>query len=68
MENQGISDTPYDDVFRTLLNDCSRLIIPVIHTVSGEQYSGKDMKNARLQTWRTKCRNISRQSTVPLNP
>ena len=27
------SNTPYDDVFRTLLNDCSSLIIPVLNEV-----------------------------------
>lgn len=34
--------TPYDDVFRTLLNDCTSLIIPVINEVFGEHYSGKE--------------------------
>ena len=37
-----ITSTPYDDVFRTLLNDCSSLIIPVINEVFGEHYSGKE--------------------------
>lgn len=35
-------NTPYDDVFRTLLNDCSNLIIPVINEVFGEHYTGKE--------------------------
>jgi len=35
-----IVNTPYDDVFRTLLNDCSSLIIPVINEVFGESYRG----------------------------
>lgn len=35
-------NTPYDDVFRTLLNDCSPLIIPVINEVFGENYSGTE--------------------------
>lgn len=35
-------NTPYDDVFRTLLNDCSRLIIPVINEVFGENYTGNE--------------------------
>lgn len=38
------SNTPYDDVFRTLLNDCSQLIIPIINEVFGEHFSG-DEKN-----------------------
>ena len=37
MGNVRITNTPYDDVFRTLLNDCSPLIIPVIKEVFGEQ-------------------------------
>lgn len=32
--------TPYDDVFRTLLNDCTALVIPVINEVFMEQYTG----------------------------
>ena len=37
-----IVSTPYDDVFRTLLNDCSSLIIPVINEVFGEKYDGTE--------------------------
>ncbi len=37
-----ITNTPYDDVFRTLLNDCSSLIIPVINEMFGEHYSGQE--------------------------
>ena len=37
-----IVNTPYDDVFRTLLNDCSSLIIPVINEVFGESYMGNE--------------------------
>ncbi len=42
MESVRITSTPYDDVFRTLLNDCSSLIIPVINEVFGEHYSGQE--------------------------
>ena len=35
MGNVKIANTPYDDVFRTLVNDCSPLIIPVINEVFG---------------------------------
>ena len=31
-------NTPYDDVFRTLLNDCSSLIIPVVNEIFHESY------------------------------
>ena len=36
------TSTIYDDVFRTLLNDCSALIIPVINELFNEHYSGKE--------------------------
>ena len=42
MGETAIVNTPYDDVFRTLLNDCSSLIIPVINEIFGENYSGKE--------------------------
>lgn len=35
-----ITSTPYDDVFKTLLNDCTKLIIPVINEIFGEHYTG----------------------------
>lgn len=40
--NSKIVNTPYDDVFRTLLNDCSNLIIPVINEAFNECYSGEE--------------------------
>ena len=42
MGDVKITSAPYDDVFRTLLNDCSCLIIPVINEVFGEKYTGKE--------------------------
>ncbi len=42
MKQVKITNTPYDDVFRTLLNDCSHLIIPVINEIFGEHYSGQE--------------------------
>ncbi|MEE1243703.1 MAG: hypothetical protein UHW97_07475 [Frisingicoccus sp.] len=41
VENISIG-TPYDDVFRTLLNDCTSLIIPVVNEVFGEHYTGNE--------------------------
>ena len=35
-------NTPYDDVFRTLLNDCSSLIIPIVNEIFHESYSGDE--------------------------
>jgi hypothetical protein len=37
-----LSPTAYDDVFRTLLNDCRKLIIPLINEVFGEGYTGEE--------------------------
>ncbi len=34
--------TPYDDVFRTLLNDCRQLVIQLINEVFGESYTGDE--------------------------
>lgn len=42
MEESKVVGTPYDDVFRTLLNDCSSLIVPVINEIFGERYSGAE--------------------------
>ena len=42
MANTKITSTPFDDVFRTLLNDCSTLIIPLINEIFGEHYTGKE--------------------------
>lgn len=42
-------NTPYDDVFRTLLTDCKELIIPVINEVFDEHYDGKNQKIQLLQ-------------------
>ena len=36
------SNTPYDDVFRTLLNDCTPLIIAVINEAFHEHYTGNE--------------------------
>ncbi len=36
------ASTPYDDVFRTLLNDCTNLILPVINELFGEHYTGEE--------------------------
>ena len=38
----GISSTPYDDVFRTMLNDCARFILPILNEVFGEDYDGTE--------------------------
>lgn len=39
---EKVSSTPYDDVFRTMLNDCSRFILPILNEVFGEDYDGTE--------------------------
>ena len=36
------SATAYDDSFRTLLNDCTELVIPVVNEAFGEDYTGTE--------------------------
>ena len=36
------TSTPYDDAFRTLLNDCKPLILPVLNEAFGEHYTGTE--------------------------
>ena len=38
LNNEGNTATPYDDVYRTLLNDCASLIIPVVNEVFQKQH------------------------------
>lgn len=42
MKKMNVVNTPYDDVFRTMLNDCSSLIIPVINEIFSEHYCGDE--------------------------
>ena len=35
-------NTPYDDVFRTLLTDCTELMIPVVNEIFHTNYTGKE--------------------------
>jgi hypothetical protein len=37
-----MDNTPYDDVFRTLLTDCTELIIPVVNEIFHTKYTGKE--------------------------
>ncbi len=41
-ENSNLVATPYDDAFRTMMNDCVRLLIPVLNEVFGKNYTGKE--------------------------
>lgn len=36
------SNTPYDDVFRTLLTDCRKLLLPVVNEIFHETYTGQE--------------------------
>ncbi|MCD8021112.1 MAG: hypothetical protein LUF92_16505 [Clostridiales bacterium] len=35
-------NTPYDDVFRTLINDCRPLLFPLLNEIFGEHYTGEE--------------------------
>ena len=37
-QNEIVINTPYDDAFRTMVNDCEKLLIPVINLVFGKHY------------------------------
>lgn len=39
MTEKSNYNTPYDDVFRTLLNDCPKFMIPVVNEAFGEKHS-----------------------------
>jgi hypothetical protein len=41
-KNNSVIHTPYDDVFRTLVMDCKKLLIPLINETFGENYSGTE--------------------------
>ena len=34
--------TAYDDVYRTLMNDCITLLIPLVNEVFGKHYTGNE--------------------------
>ena len=36
-------NTPYDDAFRTLLQDCPELVIPLINELFGTDYTGQEL-------------------------
>jgi len=36
-------NTPYDDAFRTLLQDCPELVIPLINELFGTNYTGQEV-------------------------
>lgn len=45
------SSTPYDDVFRSLLQKCSKLIIPVVNELFQEHYRGDEKIDSRSDTF-----------------
>ena len=38
-KNKMFSNTPYDDVFRSMLVRCCDLILPVVNEIFGEHYT-----------------------------
>ena len=41
-KEECMDNTPYDDVFRTLLTDCTELMIPVVNEIFHTHYTGKE--------------------------
>ena len=41
-ENSSSATTAYDDAYRTMLEKCSSLVLPVINELFGEDYSGNE--------------------------
>ena len=41
-ERAYVTNTPYDDAFRTMLNDCSPLVIPLVNEMFGKDYKGDE--------------------------
>lgn len=39
---ESVSHTPYDDAFRTLLNECPKLMIPVVNEVFQQKYDNHE--------------------------
>ena len=39
----GTIITPYDDTFRTLLQDCPELVVPLINELFGTNYTGREV-------------------------
>jgi len=42
MSEKNLSSTLYDDAFRTLMNDCGKLLIPLINEAFGKNYTGDE--------------------------
>lgn len=43
--SEGNAATPYDDVHRTMLNDCPKLIIPVVNEMFHKKHSDNEKRN-----------------------
>ena len=41
-KEECMDNTPYDDVFRTLLTDCTELMIPVVNEIFHTKYTGEE--------------------------
>ena len=58
-----MDNTPYDDVFRTLLTDCTELMIPVVNEIFHTDYTGKETICLLQNEHFIKMPNIECQST-----
>ena len=41
-DEDELVNTPYDDAYRTMINDASELILPVLNEIFGEHYTGSE--------------------------
>ena len=55
-------NTPYDDAFRTLLQDCPELVIPLINELFGTDYTGQEV--VLSSTNEIFIRNPNRNTTI----
>ena len=71
-------NTPYDDAFRTLLQDCPELVIPLINELFGTDYTGQEVvlsstneyrnttiwnaRARRTERWKFGCGSMTRRS------
>ena len=58
-------NTPYDDVFRTLLTDCTALIIPVVNELFHTSYTGKETIHLLQNEHFIKLPDGSEQERIP---
>ena len=61
-----MDNTPYDDVFRTLLTDCTELMIPVVNEIFHTDYTGKETICLLQNEHFIKMRNAVNRNALPI--